>query len=362
MCSIRWERPASSSPSPTLPAPIQNPSATDRTESMDSVTTRTPESSSVSLGAVRVPPRAPARAAGAAAAAVPPVAAVTAVAAGGAAVAAAAADAGQLLGGLARDVGGGGQAQADAAALAVDLDDPHGDLVAAVEHLLDRGRPLAGRDVGDVQQPVGALGQLDERAEGRRLDDLALELVADLDLLGHLADPRDEGVALLAVGGVDEHGAVVVDVDLGLELLLHPADRLAALADDHADLRGVDLDALDARRVERQLAARRLDDLGHLAEDELARIVGLGQRVAQDVEGDTRDLDVHLQRGDAAIGAGDLEVHVAEVVLDAGDVGEDGVVVPLLDEAHGDAGDGPLERHARVHQRQRRAAHRGHRG
>src|SRR4029078_3978602 len=51
----------------------------------------------------------------------------------------------------------------------------------------------------------------------------------------------------------------------------------------------------------KQLAARRLDDLGHLAEDELARLVGLGQRVAQDVEGDTRDLDVHLQRGDAAV-------------------------------------------------------------
>src|SRR3954468_16269309 len=299
MCSMRCERPASSSPSPTLPVPIQNPSATDRTESIDSVTIRTPESSSVSLGAVRVPPSAPARAAGAAPAAVPPVAAaVAAVAAGGAAVAAAAADGGQLLGGLAGDVGVVGEAQADAAALAVDLDHPDGDLVAAVEHLLDRGRPLAGRDVGDVQQAVGALGQLDEGPEGRGLDDLALELVADLDLLGHLADPRDEGVALLAVGGVDEHGAVVVDVDLGLELLLHPADRLAALADDHADLRRVDLDRLDARRVQRQLAARRLDDLGHLAEDELARLVGLGQRVAQDVEGDTRDLDVHLQRGD----------------------------------------------------------------
>src|SRR3954471_14282642 len=106
MCSMRWERPASSSPSPTLPAPIQNPSATDPTESMDSVTIRTPESSSVSLGAVRVPPSAPARAAGAAPAAVPPVAAaVAAVAAGAAAVAAAAADGRQLLGGLAGDVG-----------------------------------------------------------------------------------------------------------------------------------------------------------------------------------------------------------------------------------------------------------------
>src|SRR3954452_3978338 len=154
MCSIRWERPASSSPSPTLPAPIQNPSATDRTESMDSVTTRTPESSSVSLGAVRVPPRAPARAAGAAATAVPPIAPVPAVAAGPAAVAAARADGGQLLGGLGGDVGVVGEAQADAAALAVDLDHAHLDLVPAVEDLLDRRHALARRDVGDVQQTV----------------------------------------------------------------------------------------------------------------------------------------------------------------------------------------------------------------
>ena len=68
-------------------------------------------------------------------------------------------------------------------------------------------------------------------------------------------------------------------------------------------------------------------------------LLGLRERVAQDLERDARDLDVHLQRGDALLGAGDLEVHVAEVVLDAGDVGEDDVVVALLDQAHGDAGD-----------------------
>ena len=39
--------------------------------------------------------------------------------------------------------------------------------------------------------------------------------------------------------------------------------------------------------------------------------------------GDAGDLDVHLERGDALAGAGDLEVHVALVVFHAGDVGED---------------------------------------
>ena len=66
-------------------------------------------------------------------------------------------DAGELLDGLAGDLRVLGEAQSDAAALAVDLDHAHADLIAAVEHVLDRLHALAGRDVGDVQQTVGAL-------------------------------------------------------------------------------------------------------------------------------------------------------------------------------------------------------------
>lgn len=50
MCSIRCDRPACGSSSTDEPVPIQKPSVTERTESMDSVTTRTPESSSVTRG------------------------------------------------------------------------------------------------------------------------------------------------------------------------------------------------------------------------------------------------------------------------------------------------------------------------
>ncbi len=290
-CSSRCESPAWSSDSSREPVPIQNPSDTDRTEGIASVTIRTPESSVVSrcswataagrrgdrrgaaLGvavahavtadrgprsrvavavAVARAPRSRSRSRSAAAS----VAAAT-VAAAPAVVAAA--DRRQLLDGLAGDLGIVGEPQADPAALAVDLDHPHGELVALVEHLLDRRDPAPGRDVGDVQQAVGALGELDERAERGRLDDLAGELVADLDLLGHRADPVDQRVAELPVGRVDEHLALVVDVDLGLELLLQRADRLAALADQQADLLGVDLDRRDPRGVLGQLrrAARR---------------------------------------------------------------------------------------------------------
>ncbi len=58
--------------------------------------------------------------------------------------------------------------------------------------------------------------------------------------------------------------------------------------------------------------------------------------------------------------AGDLEVHVAEVILDAGDVGEDDVVVAFLDEAHRDSRDGGLDRDAGGLKGHRRGADRAH--
>src|SRR5207248_3180796 len=271
-CSRKCEFPACSGASLREPTPIQNPSAIDRTEGMASVTTRTPESSSVSLcpsAANRrlLPPvaRVPGGARPAAALAAVTPAAVASVTPAAISPAASArpvatpaaisrAHRRDLLGRLALDLGIVRQAQPDPAALAIDLHDAHGHLVAAVEHALDGLRTLAGRDVRDVEQPVGALRELDERAERGGLHDLGRrELVADLDLLGHGPDPLDQGVALLAARRVDEHRPVVLHVDLRVELLGEGADRLAALADDHADLLGIDLDRGDPRRVGRQL-------------------------------------------------------------------------------------------------------------
>ncbi len=54
---------------------------------------------------------------------------------------------------------------------------------------------------------------------------------------------------------------------------------------------------------------------------------------------DVGDLDVHLQGGDAVLGSRDFEIHVAVVVLGAGDVGEHGVIFAFEHQAHGDARD-----------------------
>ena len=59
------------------------------------------------------------------------------------------------------------------------------------------------------------------------------------------------------------------------------------------------------------------------AEDGDPGVLRLRERLLHDLAADARDLDVHLQRGDALTGARDLEVHVTEVILGALDVGQD---------------------------------------
>ncbi len=105
-----------------------------------------------------------------------------------------------------------------------------------------------------------------------------------------------------------------------------------------------------------------VERLGHLAQNMQPALLGLAERDAHDLFIDAGDLDVHLQRGDALFRAGDLEIHVAEMILVAENVGEHGIALAFEDEAHGDAGGRPLHRHAGIHQSERGAADGRHRG
>ena len=80
----------------------------------------------------------------------------------------------------------------------------------------------------------------------------------------------------------------------------------------------MDLHGDHARCVRRQFGARVAHRFLHLAQDMQTAVLGTGQRHLHDFLGDALDLDVHLQRGDAVVGTGHLEVHVAEVVLVTG--------------------------------------------
>src|SRR5262245_58935600 len=199
--------------------------------------------------------------------------------------------------------------------------DPH--LLALLDDHLHGLGPTLGQ-LRDVHQAVLGAEEVHESAELHDLDDLALVDLADLGLGRDAADTGERRLDRLALGGGDLDRAVILDVDLGARLGDDLADHRATRADHLADLVDRDLDGLDARRVLAELGAGAAERLGHLAEDVQAAGVGLLQRLAHDLLGDAGDLDVHLQRGDALLSAGHLEVHVAQVVLVAQNVGEHG--------------------------------------
>ncbi len=233
-------------------------------------------------------------------------------------------------------------------ALLVDLDDLDLDLVAHVEDVLDPLHAALGH-AGDVEQAVLARQELHEGAEGLDAHHAAHVLLAQL---GHLDDGTDALGGLLAgpADARDEDGAVLLDVDGGAGVVLDAADDLAAGADDVADLVRGDGEGDDLGRRLLGLGARLGDGVEHGVQDVGAALLGLAQGLGEDLGREARGLVVHLHGGDAALGAGHLEVHVAEEVLEALDVGEHDGLAVLLDEAHGDAGDGALERHAGVHE------------
>src|SRR4051812_18907318 len=161
-----------------------------------------------------------------------------------------------------------------------------------------------------MDEPVARSQEVHEGAEIDDLDDLAGVDHAEFRLGDDAADPVDRRLRRLSVNRGDLDRAVVVDIDLGTGRFDDLADDLAAGADDLADLVARDRESGNPRRVIADLLARAGQRLGHLAEDMTSPVPRLVKRDAHDLLGYRGDLDVHLQGGDAAFAAGDLEVHI----------------------------------------------------
>src|SRR6185503_20064904 len=211
-------------------------------------------------------------------------------------------------------------------------------------------------DLRDVHQTVLARQDLYEGAEVHQPYYLALVDAADLDVRGNQLDPALRLAAGRTDDGCDLDGAVVLDVDRGAGLLGDRANHGATLADHLADLLRVDLHRNDGGGPLGHRLAGFRQHLGHFTQDVQARLPRLVECDLHDLLGDALDLYVHLQGGHAIGGARYLEVHVAEVILVAENVGQDLVAVAFEHEAHRDSSDRCLDRHPCVHEREARAA------
>ena len=115
-----------------------------------------------------------------------------------------------------------------------------------------------------MDHAITAGGEFNECAKVRRADDLALELLADGDVLCQALNHADGAGSHFSVRRADIHGAVVFDIDGRAGLFDDAANGLATGADERADALRVDLDACHARGERAEFLAGGGDGLAHV--------------------------------------------------------------------------------------------------
>src|SRR5262249_1604418 len=103
--------------------------------------------------------------------------------------------------------------------------------------------------------------------------------------------------------------------------LLNALDGLAAWPDQEANLFRVNADRQEPRRPRANLLARIAQCRYDMTQDFAPAVPRLVQRRPDNLFIDAVDLEIELDAGDAADGAGHFEVHIAEMILIAHDVG-----------------------------------------
>src|SRR5207245_5859944 len=171
------------------------------------------------------------------------------------------------------------------------------------------------RQFADMHEPVTRPEKVHEGAEIDYFDNFPGIDHPDFRLGDDPANPVDRGSGRLTIyrGHLDR--PIIVDVDLGPCGFGNLTNDLAARTDHLADFLLRDAERRDPRSILADLVPRTGQRFGHFTKDMQAAFTRLGQRDAHNLLGDRGDLNVHLQRRDTALGAGDFEVHIAQMVL-----------------------------------------------
>ena len=215
----------------------------------------------------------------------------------------------------------------------IDIDHLDLHLITDVADIVDAADITAGQ-FADVAEPIAARQNLDKSAKVLDAADGAGVDLANLDR------SRGQFHALQSLLG---HGSVIgrnrdlsgiVDIDHGLGFFLNGADVLATRADQHANLFGVNLGHQQPRCVLRDILSRLGHGGQHLLEDLQPGVARLDERAANDVHFDPADLEIQLNPRNSIDRAGDLEIHVAVMVLVANDVSQQGPGIAFLDQAN----------------------------
>src|SRR6478735_7543635 len=204
--------------------------------------------------------------------------------------------------------------------LTVDFQHLHEDLIS-LRHFIGHRFDAVMRQLGNMDEPVGSRQHLHECPEVHNFPYGAEIGLADFHLFN---DPVDHFLRFFQRGVVhrrDGDDTAVFDVDLYAAIRLNAADHFPAWANDFADLVLLHLHGENPRGERRHIASRRFEGFLHAAENVQPAGLRLLQRLMHQGGRDAADLNVHLQGRDTALGPADLEIHIAQMIFQAQNIG-----------------------------------------
>ena len=253
-------------------------------------------------------------------------------------------------------------------AFIVDSDAFHFDQVAHLDGVVDALDSAFGQ-LGDVNQAVATGKDFDKGAEILEGDDTAFVGLADLDIAGEAGNELFSASHGRAGVGVETNGAVVFHVHLGARFGADAFDGFATRSDEKPDLILSDFKHLDLGGVGGELVAMAGQDGGHELEDVVTSFGGAVDGVLEHRQGETGEFEIELESSDSFGGAAKFEVHIAEVVFAANDVGQHLVTehfrargIELGHESDTDARNGGFEGNASVEEGKGATTDGGHGG
>src|SRR3989442_9781552 len=207
------------------------------------------------------------------------------------------------------------------------------DLLAFLQLVADVADSTVG-DLRNMQQAVSAREDFDKGPEIYDPAHRAHIGLSDFGFRSEAANTIDGGFGSRAISGSDGNGAVVLDVNLRASFLDEGTNHLAAWSDDVANLIRIDFDLDNSWCIGRNTGSRGLQRLSHYIQNIQPPFLRLLKSFGHYLGVDTGDLNVHLQGGDSIARACNFEIHVAVMILCAGNVAKNRVLVSLHHQSH----------------------------
>ena len=189
-----------------------------------------------------------------------------------------------------------------------------------------------------MHQSVALAEEIHECAKVHDLDDRAFVNHTNFWFGHNRIDEIKSGLDGFAIAGGNFDEPVIANINLGAGGLNNFAHHFAARADNFADFILRHLNGLDFRGVFTHFIAGFGERFAHFTQNMRAAALRLVKRDLHNLFRNAGDFNVHLQRGNAHFRASNFEIHVAQMVFIAQNVGQHRKTVALFDEPHGNAG------------------------